>query len=222
MTGTRDLVDQNTVFTDGPLLAAMRYAPGAVFLADEVTRLHPDEQMAMAPLLDSFRTLTVKETSEVVTASDAFRIVCTGNSNGSGDESGSYSGEKIASAAFTDRFAKVRVSYMSEANEVGVISDSIKGEGAIAEGLSQVVVDMVRFANTVRNADGSGPQLRTPISTRALVNVARTAIAYRRINIRDNILEAMRDTIFNGAPSDEAEALEKMWVNIMSASPGIA
>ncbi len=226
MTGSRDLVNGNTVFTDGPLLAAMRYEHGAVCLLDEASRLHPDEQMAMAPVLDRARTLTVKENSEVVTARPGFRLVCTGNSNGTGDETGMYADEKISSAAWTDRFLKIAVGYLPKESEILVLSRVSEEENAstakVAAALRPIIPVMVDFANQLRSSGNAGPQLRTAISTRNLVNWLRLTVAYGRMNIRENIVEALRDTITNGAPADEAESIEKVWVKLMDAPEVLA
>lgn len=220
MTGSRDLVNGNTVFTDGPLLSAMRYEHGAVCLLDEASRLHPDEQMAMAPVLDRAQTLTIKENSEVVTAKPGFRLVCTGNSNGTGDETGMYADEKISSAAWTDRFLKIAVGYLPRESEIMVLSRVSEEDGArSSSALRPLIPVMVDFANQLRSVGNAGPQLRTAVSTRNLINWLRVTTTYGKMNIRDNIIEALRDTITNGAPADEAESMEKVWIKLMDA-PG--
>ena len=59
---------------------------------------------------------------EVIEPHPRFRLVCTANSLGNGDESGLYAGTKILNAAFLDRFAAVfRMSYMPPVQEAQIV-----------------------------------------------------------------------------------------------------
>lgn len=202
--GGYTLVNGNTVFRDGPLLQAMRH--DGIFLADEVTRLDHSEQMALARVLDS-GVVTVPETGEIVTATDGFRFIATGNSAGYGDESGAYNGEKVASAAFLDRFQKFVVDYLPAAAEKTLLTE-------IAPALGEVTIGrMVDFANNIRKAFVSrGGDLRVVMSTRNLVVWALEAVRYQAAELSNKPLEeALADTVLNGAPDNDRRTLDEIW-----------
>lgn len=202
--GSMTLVGGNTVWKDGPLLLAMRH--GGIFLADEITRLDQSEQMALAHILDD-GVIAVPETGELVRAADSFRFIATGNSIGHGDSSGAYNGEKVASAAFLNRFQKLRVDYLDKADEVRLLR-------LIAPVLGEDLTErMVRFANEARAAFVSrGGDLRTAVSTRDLVVWALETVRYKAYSISGNPLdEALDDTILNGAPPEDAKVLRELW-----------
>jgi cobaltochelatase CobS len=208
MLGARDLLNGNTVWTDGPLLKAMRH--GGIFLADEITRLHPDEQMGLAPLLDGGARITVKETGEVVEAHPGFRFFGTGNSNGTGDENGQYSGEKQASAAFTDRFMILECGYLDADAERRVIVANVPS-------MESHVDAMVRLANDIRSSSVSqAGGMRTIFSTRSLVMWAKLARAYQGM-FEHNLLEALNDAILNASPAEEKSSILKIWTDFMGA-----
>ena len=201
--GSYTLKDGNTVWRDGPLLLAMRH--DGIFLADEITRLDHSEQMALAKVLDE-GVLTVPETGEIVVAGDKFRFIGTGNSAGYGDASGAYSGERVSSAAFLDRFQKYQVDYLSQDQEVELISKITRGN--LPE---QVAKKMVEFAFHVRkNFVARGGDLRVVMSTRNLCVWALETMDYRSIS-KEPMKEALKDTVLNGAPESDAAVLSELW-----------
>lgn len=204
--GSYELKNGSTVWRDGPLLMAMRH--NGIFLADEVTRLDHSEQMALAHVLDT-GVLAVPETGEIVTAGEEFRFIATGNSAGYGDESGAYNGEKVASAAFLDRFQKFKVDYLEADDEKALLE-------RIAPSLGKKVVEqMVHFARSARAAFVSrGGDLRVVMSTRNLVVWALEAVRYQQAGISAAPLEeALYDTVLNGAPAADLKTLDEMWHN---------
>jgi cobaltochelatase CobS len=199
--GAFALRDGATVWQDGPLALALRH--GGVFLADEITRLDPAEQMALVRVLDGGE-VTIPETGEVIRPHKLFRFVGTGNSGGFGDETGAYVGERVSSFAFLDRFLKMEVGYLSEDDERGLLA-------RIVPDLPSEIRDaLVRLAKTVREssqAAGKG-ELRVNISTRALVAVAREAWAYQTMGMQNPLLEALQDVVLVGTPSEDREAVQ--------------
>ncbi len=205
MVGGHEFVGGQTVWRDGPLVRAMRV--GGVFLANEITRMDAGEQMNLAEVLDGNATITIPDTGEVVKAHSLFRFIATGNSGGYGDESGAYSGERVASVAFLDRFQKIEVKHLGAAEE----SDLIR---RVAPDLpAQVLSAMVKLAEEVRKGFvGRGGNLRTIMSTRSMVVWAMEATAYAKIRgIADPIGEALQDTVLTGAPQEEQSAIREIW-----------
>jgi cobaltochelatase CobS len=199
--GTFALRDGATVWQDGPLSLALRH--GGIFLADEITRLDPAEQMALVRVLDGGE-VTIPETGEVIRPHKLFRFVGTGNSGGFGDETGAYVGERVSSFAFLDRFLKMEVGYLGEDDERSLLARIVPDlPGEIRDAL-------VRLAKTVREssqAAGKG-ELRVNISTRALVAIAREAWAYQTMGMQNPLLEALQDVVLVGTPSEDREAVQ--------------
>lgn len=208
--GTYMLRNGNTEWVDGPLLMAARH--GGIFLADEITRLDHSEQMALAHMLDS-GTVTVPDTGEIVVATDAFRFIGTGNSAGYGDESGAYNGEKVASAAFLDRFQKLKVDYLAPDDEAALLT---RIAGQLGE---DIIKKMVQFANQARHAFVSrGGDLRVVLSTRNVVVWALESVRYGRDSISPSpIEEALYDTVLNGAPDGDVRTLTELWQTWINA-----
>ncbi len=212
MVGGYEFVNGATRWRDGPLVLAMRY--GGVFLANEITRMDPGEQMNLAEVLDASATLTIPDTGEVVRAHPNFRFVATGNTGGYGDEAGVYAGERVSSVAFLDRFQKLVVEHLKEDDEIKLILSR-------APNLTEYVARaMVRLANDVRkNFVGRGGNLRTIMSTRSLVVWALEAQGYAQIKgIENPLLAALQDTVLNGAPEADAQAIMELWTNWINQS----
>ncbi len=207
LVGSRELVNGETRWKDGPLTRAMR--EGGIMLLDEVTRLDPGEQMNLASVLDGRSSLTIPDTGEIVQPHPLFRIAATGNSGGFGDESGAYVGEKPSSFAFLDRFQKLKIEAMPASVELNLLKKR--------SGLPEPIVDsMVKLAFEVRsNFVGKGGGLSLTISPRSLQVWAMEAVGYQRLGIKDPILEALKDTILNGAPEDSTSTILELYTKWM-------
>ena len=81
-------------FVPGPLLTAMK--EGGWFLLDEIDLLDPATAAGLNGVAEG-RPLTIPETGEAVTAQPEFRFIATAtaNSNGAGDASGLYQGNRM-------------------------------------------------------------------------------------------------------------------------------
>lgn len=203
LVGSRELVGGETKWVDGPLTRAMR--EGGILLMDEVTRLDAGEQMNLAAVLDARSTLTIPDTGEVVKPHSRFRIAATGNSGGFGDDSGAYVGEKPSSFAFLDRFQKIRVHPMPEAEETRLLKK--------VSGLPDEIISlMIRLANEVRkNFVASGGGLAITISPRSMQVWAQEAAGYQKLGIKDPVWEALLDTVLNGAPEDNIKTIQELY-----------
>jgi len=159
----------STSFELGPLAIAMK--SGLVYCADEYDMAMPAVLAVYQPVLEG-QPLVIKEAdhdSRIVRPHPNFRFVATGNTNGTGDETGLYQGTMIQNAANYERFGVVEeVRYMPEKQEVSVIMQQAKIKSAEAQKL-------VKFANDCRQAYSSG-KIGLPISPRALINAAKMGI----------------------------------------------
>jgi len=152
-------------FCYGVLPIAMKY--GHVLLINEIDFADPAEISGLNDIIEG-RPLVITETGgEVIQPHPMFRLIATGNSFGSGDESGMYQGVMVQNIAFMDRFRVTKVSYMEELAERVVLEKKVPR-------LPEVVrVKMIEVANAIRaqflgESDQGIGTLATTMSTRTL------------------------------------------------------
>lgn len=154
-----------TKFELGPLALAMKR--GWVYLADEYDFAMPSVLAVYQPILEG-KSLVIKEADEanrIIKPHPHFRFVATGNTNGSGDETGLYQGTSIQNAANYDRFGVVlKVNYMSREQETRILVN----QTGIPEDDAKKIVD---FAIRVRESY-DGAKISSTISPRTLINIA--------------------------------------------------
>lgn len=135
-----------TVFEPGPLAFAMRN--GLVYCADEYDFALPSVTAVYQPVLEG-KALVIKEAPpewRVVKPHDNFRFFATGNTNGSGDETGLYQGTQIMNAANYSRFGiTIKVEYM----EPSIEAEVVKRQGNIH---IEDARKLVEFGKHVRDA----------------------------------------------------------------------
>lgn len=161
--------DGQTVFQLGPLAMAMKH--GWTYLADEYDFALPSVLSVYQPVLEG-KPLVIKEADDanrVIRPHKNFRFLATGNTNGSGDETGLYQGTSIQNAANYDRFGMViHKKYMKPDLEAKILVN----RAGIDEGDAKKLVD---FANRVRESyDGS--KISNTISPRTLINAAKLGL----------------------------------------------
>jgi cobaltochelatase CobS len=154
--------DSGTYFEPGPLTLAMKY--GWTYNADEYDYAHASVLSVYQAVLEG-KSLVIKEAPHewrVVRPHENFRLVATGNTNGSGDESGLYSGTNVGNAANYSRFGIVeRVDYMPKAQEARVI---VNQSGVAKEDADK----LVEFASLIR-ASYDASKMSATIGPRELI-----------------------------------------------------
>jgi MoxR-like ATPase len=111
---------KGTFFKYGILPNAMK--AGHWLLLDEVDFASPTVLHALQAVLEPTRKLFLPATNETVCAHKHFRVFCTANTTGKGDESGLYSGVDILNAAFLRRFQiKFKLDYPDKESEKQII-----------------------------------------------------------------------------------------------------
>lgn len=163
--------DGETVFELGPLAYAMRH--GLVYVADEYDFALPSVLAIYQPIMEG-KALVIKEAdleNRIIKPHPNFRFLATGNTNGSGDETGLYQGTVTQNAANFERFGIVeQVHYMPAAVEQRVIAAQAGVDANIAK-------DFVKFAGLIREAYGRG-DVSIPISPRSLINSAKVGLRF--------------------------------------------
>lgn len=159
-----------TVFELGPLPLAM--INGWVYVADEYDFAFPSVTAVYQSVLEG-KPLIIKEAPKelrVIRPHANFRFVGTGNTNGSGDETGLYQGTNLQNAANYERFAIVeRVEYMPKAQEEAIL---VNQTGIMKEDAKK----LVDFATQVRDAYDS-KKITMTISPRTLIYASKLGMA---------------------------------------------
>lgn len=178
-----------TYFEPGELSFAVKH--GLLYIADEY-------DFAFAQVLSAYQAVMEGESLVIKHATPDWRRVkmhkyaafgATGNTNGSGDESGLYQGTNIQNAANYSRFGIVeRVNYMKPELEAKLIQANVKCRDEDA-------MKLVDFANRVRTAYEEHDMPLT-IGPRELIHAARVGLLR----------------------ADYAKGLTKAWVNKLPPS----
>lgn len=171
-------VRQGTMeFEYGPLSLAMRY--GGLLLFNELDLASPDIAAGLNTILDGSPLCLAENGGELIAPHPMFRFAATGNTNGSGDESGLYSGTLRQNLAFLDRFTVCEVDYPSEETEIALLTRKFPDLPF------SVCSIMVSYANEIRKlfVGGSGvaQQIEVTFSTRSLIRWADLTVRYRNL-----------------------------------------
>lgn len=177
------LEGEKTVFHYGPLARAMR--DGLVYIADEYDFALPNVLAIYQAVLEG-KPLFIKNAPAelaIVKPHPDFRFAATGNTNGSGDETGLYQGTQLQNAANYSRFGIcIHLKYISEE---GNILKKLFGE------IPKVDLDqLMDFTKAVRNAY-EDKTITNTLSTRELIGITRLAILRGRekLNFRYGIAQ---------------------------------
>ncbi|EJQ2916990.1 porphyrin biosynthesis protein, partial [Cronobacter sakazakii] len=167
---------------------------GWVYLADEYDFAFPQILGVYQPVLEG-EPLIVKEATpdwRRITPHKRFAFIGTGNTNGSGDETGLYQGTNIQNAANFSRFGIVsNVKYMSPEAETNMLVQA----GIIREYAEKIV----KFANLVR--EGYEQHLISqPIGPRELLLASKIGM------MRGDFAAGIEKAFINKLPSTSAQA----------------
>lgn len=186
--GQWKVVDGEMRFELGPLPNAMMR--GEVYCADEYDFANPQVLSVYQAVLEG-KPLRIKSANMTIKPHPNFRFVATGNTNGSGDESGLYMGTQLQNSANYERFAIVqKVEYMPKLQEIGIIRAKCGVDAATAEKL-------VDFAWMMRGAFDRR-DISNPMSPRSLQFAARLGLA------RNDIKWGIEAAFINRLPETSA------------------
>jgi cobaltochelatase CobS len=164
------LEGDKTSFHYGPLARAMR--DGLVYIADEYDFALPNVLAVYQAVLEG-APLIIKQAPEhmaVVKPHKDFRFIATGNTNGSGDETGLYQGTQIQNAANYSRFGMtIKMDYQSATNEKQIIKRKI---GELPE---QDLDKLMEFSSSVRKAY-ENKTITNTVSTREILAISKWAV----------------------------------------------
>lgn len=159
--GGKDLINGQTVWTDGILPICMRR--GIPLIIDEADATPPDVQFVLHPVLMGQPLLLTRNGAEYVNPEPGFMICATGNTVGRGDDSGLYVGTNVLNEAYLDRYGMVFDHwYMPEDEEIKVLVKKTGEHKRIAE-------KMVKVAKAAREAM-LADKLSSTFSTRKMLD----------------------------------------------------
>lgn len=193
-------------FVYGALPVAMKY--GHILLLNELDYADPGEVAGLNDVLEG-RPLYIPETNQTIQPHENFRIIATGNSAGSGDDSGRYLGVNAQNMAFMDRFRVVKASYLPKDSELKALKNHFKD----SEEIYPLLETMVGVANSVRagfnGSDNKDGTLSVTMSTRTLIrwaNVLQEAWDVQKFPVKYGLERALT----NRCSDKEAVAITKI------------
>ena len=129
--------------------------------------------MVLQALLEENGKLFLKEKAgtteeKIILPHPNFRLVCSGNTLGQGDDTGHYAGTNVQNSSTLDRFQTViRLGYLSKAHEREIL------KGAMHDAVSDDIVEqMLSFARLIRDAYVQHA-ISLTMSPRTLINWVR-------------------------------------------------
>lgn len=192
-----------TEFELGPLPTAM--LNGWTYLADEIDRSSPTVLSAYQAILEG-EPLIIKNAPahlRVIKPHRLFAFAATGNTNGTGDQSGLYQATITQDAATIERFGVVAmVDYPPEKQEVAMI--------AAATGLNEADAKKIRqFADEIRQK--AFPNIVSlTIGPRVAINIARIGM------MKADFVEGAMYAYCNRLPEAEKAAAEGIAKRILA------
>ena len=188
---------------DGPLSVAMR--EGHLLLINEIDLIDPGELSGLNDVLEG-RPLVISENGgEIINPHPNFRVVVTGNSNGSGDESGFYQGVMAQNIAAMDRYRMIEVDYLEPEIEHKILSTAHK------ELPTSIVHAMVKVANEIRSVfkgNAAEVELGLTMSTRTLRRWASLTLAFK--SAENPLAYGLNQALLARANSEEKEAITRI------------
>lgn len=179
--GCQSLTAENgataTTWLYGPLAKAM--LEGGLFIFNEMDMASPSSLVALNTILDG-SPLVLEQIGQIIRPAQGFKFAATGNSSGSGDDSGAYTGVMRQNFALQDRFICLEAGYMPRTVEASLVTRAAPSLPV------EVHTQMMDFVRIVRSAaQNNAPQdfsqyndFILPMSTRSLLRWAKLAEVY--------------------------------------------
>jgi len=189
--------DGSTEWVDGELTMGVRQ--GAVVCIDEWTLIPPEIMMSLQWLMEDGGALLLSDMpadagDRMVRPRETFRLVCTDNTRGLGDETGGFAAVNVQNTATLDRFGTIiHVDYLSADHEKAVLKNA---QPELTDELSS---KMISFAKLVRTSYNQG-EISLTCSPRTLLNWAKKAQYFRDAG------RALRMAFFEKISSDAERA----------------
>lgn len=159
------LINGETVFAEGPVIAAMR--AGAILLIDEIDR-STNKIMCLQGILEGTPFL-IKKTGEIVKPARGFNIIATGNTYGRGSDSGKYIAASVIDDAFLERFAiTLDQEFPQTSVETKIVGNHMKKFGVENDEFVDALIDWSRQIRDIAEDESDDV-----ISTRRLCHIVQ-------------------------------------------------
>lgn len=176
LVGTWKMTNGTMEFIYGPLAVAMM--EGHIFVINEVDCAGPGQLVGLHDVIEGQPLVIATNGGQIIHAHENFRIMATGNSVGSGDNTGLHQGVQQQNIAFMDRFRVIEVDYPEEQVELSIL------EKKCPDLPLEIRTSMVKVANSVRKLFVGGEEIATPLtitmSTRTLCRWAKLTQTFRK------------------------------------------
>ena len=182
-------------FQYGPLAVAMKH--GHVLVLNEIDLADAGELAGLNDILEGRPLVLAENAGEIIRPHPMFRVICTANSCGNGDNSGRYAGVQQQNLAFLDRFRFLEVPYQDASVEEELLTK-------LAPAMKPVLGGMVQLANEVRKLFTEG-RLSLTLSTRTLVRWAQIAQDFR--NSPNSLEYGLQRALLIRAEPEESQAI---------------
>lgn len=166
------LQDGNTVWQDGPVVAAMKR--GAVLVLDELD--YASHKIACLQSVLTGKGVFLKKIGQWVTPKPGFQVIATANTKGKGDENGRFVGTNVLNEAFLDRFpVTLEQDYPPAKVERKIITGIMSGQGVTDP---EFVDRLVVWSENVRKAFAEGA-VDEVVTTRRLIHIVTAYSIFR-------------------------------------------
>ncbi|EIC23811.1 AAA family ATPase [Thiorhodovibrio frisius] len=211
--GGFQLLQGETRFVHGPLAVAAR--EGHLLILNEIDLMDPAELAGLNDIVEGAPLVIAQNGGEVIRPHPKFRVIATGNSAGSGDQTGLYQGVLRQNLAFLDRFRVLQVTYPDPETEQAVL------DGEVPDLPTEIAHKLVVVANEVRRlflgeSDGASPQageLTLTLSTRTLVRWARLTVTFK--GAPNPLAYALDQALTARAAAEERTAIHRIAADVL-------
>jgi cobaltochelatase CobS len=192
-----------TIWVDGVLPKAMR--EGLWLIVDELDMAEPAILSVLNAVLEPNGKLMLKEKGhEVVVPHANFRLFATANSVGAMASYRSlYQGTNIMNEAFLDRWRCYHMEYLSEAEEIKIIINTVGGNMN-----ETIATPIVKVANAIRQAFLK-EEVACTFSLRRMLDWAELMVRYR------HPMDAAKPAIFTKVSKEDAAVIEGVIKRLM-------
>ena len=168
--------DGSTEWVDGTITEGVRL--GAIVCVDEREVVPREIMMALQWLLEDdgklfLSDLPASNSERLVYPHSHFRLVCTSNTRGSGDDTGKFSATNVQNSATIDRFGTViHLDYLPSTHESSMLFAKYPSLQ------KDLVTNMLKVAGLIRNGYNKD-ELALTMSPRTLLNWSKKALYYK-------------------------------------------
>lgn len=191
-------------FQYGVLPKAMK--EGHILILNEIDLVDPSELAGLNDVLEGRPLVIAQNGGEIINAHPMFRVIVTGNSNGSGDDSGDYAGIVRQNLAAMDRYRMMYIGYPDKQTELSILASKAPSILPLHEGMVDTA-NLIRTAFEGDESNPDAPRLSITMSTRTILRWTNiTQLAGASVNAMEKGLESA--LLMRGTTEDKISILQ--------------